>query len=359
MITRELCLELISAGIRASSPDNSQPWKFSIVDDSIELFLDSRYLGMFFDPNQYASLLGCGGVIENIRLKALTKGFDLYLFPESDVAAPDYKVVSIKLVPLSGENGPDNLAEAIPQRCTNRGFFYRDWDIPSFLLDKFNTALNDFDGAEVQWFEGERRKEIITILSNTDRIRYTNKSLHDDFYAKLRYGNEIEKQCDGLASDTLGLESLFTATLPLLKSWSFAKFLNLFGMQYFMAYRGATVPLKNANKIGALVMPRETDVITQGRALQRLWLTINAQKGVHFQPFGALPLLIYRMVEYKGDGFSEHEREFLEYYMNQLEQLMNIEFGHSHVVIFFRMGYAEKPKAFSRRRELASFLIDG
>ncbi|WP_375750140.1 hypothetical protein [Vibrio sp. HN007] len=355
MIDKKVLLELISYGITASSPDNSEPFKFKLSDNEIELRLDPKYLGMFFDAKCYASLLGCGGVIENIRLRASTMGYRT-LVTKHVLDKPLYRVAQLQFEPC--EDSEDPLASAILKRCTHRGFYERDKTIPFDLIAGIEQSVEPLSGARVHWFEGGQRDEITRIITTTDRIRYTHKSLHDDFYSKLRYGDQIEKSSDGLASDTLGLESMFTYTLPLLKPWPVANFLNLIGMHYFMAFRGAKVPLENANRIGALIVPKEADELEQGMTLNRLWLAVNKNEGVHFQPFGAFPLLIYRMKELNGEGFNEQQKQFLQTYIQQLEELIEAQPDKERVVILFRIGYARPPRAFSRRRPVESFLIE-
>jgi len=356
MLDRKLLLELISAGIKASSPDNSQPWKFKLHADGIELRLNKKLLGMFFDANCYASLLGCGGVIENIRLIAATKGFHIRI-TRYDTVEPEYKVAFLQLVET--DVVIDSLSTAVNKRCTHRGFFYKNRDISHSIVKAIDNSVKESsDTPYIHWFEEKQRQKIIQIITDTDRIRYTHKELHHDFYSKLRFGKEIKEKNDGLAEDTLGLEKLFRWSLPLLKSWTVATMLNRIGMHYFMAFRGAKVPLKNASKIGALVMRREDDILLQGAALHRLWLSVNQMDDLHFQPFGAFPLFIFRIKELNGIGFDEKQKQFLQTKMKQLDDLIGLNSETERVIILFRIGYAPPPTAYSRRRPIESFLID-
>lgn len=355
-----LLKEFVLSGIKASSPDNSQPWKFSLAESQITLFLDPACLGMFFDANHYASLLGCGGVIENIRLTAELRGYKT-LVESFAPNEPDFKVAHLRFVPVGKEDKtrtPDELVYAISKRCTHRGFYFRDERVEESVINTIQAAISGYKGAYVRWFNGEKRQEIVKILSTTDRLRYTHEPLHHDFYSKLRFGDQISIRRDGLAADTLGLESLFCYSLPLLKSWRFARILNTFGMHYFMAFRGAKIPLLNANKIGALVMNRGDSILDQGAALQRLWLAVNRVKGLHFQPFGAFPLFIYRMKELNGEGFTDKQKQFLQEQITQLETLIGCDGEAERVVILFRLGYAPEPVAYARRRAIESFLIE-
>ncbi|MDV7102916.1 hypothetical protein R3X26_00675 [Vibrio sp. TH_r3] len=356
MIDRDVLLEFVSAGIRASSPDNSEPWKFKLTDDGIELYLDKRFLGMFFDVNCYASLLGCGGVIENIRLTASTKGYQTSI-TKCSATQPEYKVASLSFQP-SQDIQVDPLTSAIYQRSTHRGFYYRDQVISPTIIDNLETTVKQsYSDAYIHWFTGEQKNQLTDIITDTDRLRYTHQELHNDFYSKLRFGKQSDVKNDGLAVDTLGLERIFCWALPLLKSWSFVKLLNKFGMHYFMAFRGAKMPLQNAARVGALVMPRHADTLSKGTALHRLWLAINANQDLYCQPFGALPLFIYRMNEVAGEGFDEQQRRFLATEINKLNQLIGLDSDSEQVIIIFRIGYSTPPAAYSRRRPVESFLL--
>ncbi len=354
MIDRDLLLELVSAGILASSPDNSEPWKFKLLDDGLELRLDQTYLGMFFDANEYASLLGCGGVIEIIRLTAAKRGYRVDV-TRYDTVKPDFKVAKLQLVP--DELSPEPLSDVISSRCTFRGYFNKD-NISLQIISNIERSLDKTPEAHIHWFSGQKKRDIIRILTNTDRLRYTHKELHHDFCSKLRFGKEIERRRDGLAANTLGLEPILTFFLPILNSWLVARTLNFFGMHYFMAWRGATVPLKNAAEICALVMPDNMDPVEQGTVLHRLWLAINANKELHCQIFGAFPLFIYRMKECNGDGFDEKQKSFLQKYITELEELIGLDSDSERVIVFFRLGYPRQNVVRSLRRPVESFLID-
>jgi hypothetical protein len=205
---------------------------------------------MFFDVDHYGSLLGCGGVIEIIRLSAAKYGFKTNV-SRHDVKAPDYKVATL-IFSVAQDVEADPLAEVIHARCTYRGYFNSE-SISAINISNIEKTLQDSSGSSIYWFSGQKRREITRILTSTDRLRYTHKELHHDFYSKLRFGADIEKKRDGLAANTLGLEPVLALALPLLKSWFVARAFNVFGIHYFMAWRGATVPLNNAAEIGMLV----------------------------------------------------------------------------------------------------------
>jgi hypothetical protein len=100
------------------------------------------------------------------------------------------------------------------------------------------------------------------------------------------------------------------------------------------------------------------DPIDQGILLHRVWLAINAVKGLQCQIFGAFPLFIRRMTETNGVGFNSEQKAFLHNKISDLEQLTGIDTKKQHPVIFFRLGYPRQTVVRSLRRPVDSFLLD-
>jgi hypothetical protein len=66
--------DLIAAAVLAANPHNSQPWKFHVEHDAIDVFIDrSRALGPV-DPYLRQMHIGTGCEIENLCVAALATG---------------------------------------------------------------------------------------------------------------------------------------------------------------------------------------------------------------------------------------------------------------------------------------------
>lgn len=65
---------ILEAAIRAPSVHNSQPWRFRVADDSIELLADPARRLPVADPDDRELRLACGAALFNLRLALLSVG---------------------------------------------------------------------------------------------------------------------------------------------------------------------------------------------------------------------------------------------------------------------------------------------
>jgi hypothetical protein len=124
-----------------------------------------------------------------------------------------------------------------------------------------------------------------------------------------------------------------------------------------MALRGAWVPLWTAARIGAMFASRGERPFDLGRAMQRLWLTANAESGLALHAFGILPMCLLRIDELNGQGLTEWQNQRLSALGDRLFHLAGIERKEARLIMVFRIGYANPPRSLSRRRAVESFLL--
>lgn len=76
----------LDAAVRAPSPHNSQPWRFEVTDDRIDVLLDKGRVLPVVDGGAREARLSCGAAILNIRvaLAAAGRGVTVQLFPDSE-----------------------------------------------------------------------------------------------------------------------------------------------------------------------------------------------------------------------------------------------------------------------------------
>lgn len=76
----------LDAAIRAPSPHNSQPWRFDVTGDRIDVLLDRERVLHVVDGGAREARLSCGAAIFNIRaaLVALGRTAVVHLLPDSD-----------------------------------------------------------------------------------------------------------------------------------------------------------------------------------------------------------------------------------------------------------------------------------
>ncbi len=348
---------LIKAAICAPSADNMQPWKFRYGANYILLYHDRGLMGHFFDPSEVATQMGSGAVIENIAQAARKLGITSFI----ELKRSDSKDLVAKVTFAVTENGPSGgLSEddVLFKRCTDRSIYRWGKKIPDVTLDLLSRVVDECDGFHfTRYDETVSRKQIIRAVYAADTIRFNHQRVHEDFYNVLRFGGDGVGLMDGLAENTLGVESIFIPILKVLKPWSLTRKLNLIGLHKVMALRGTWLPMKSTPHIVSIVHCGSPDYFDAGRVMQRFWLEAT-NAGLSLQPLGALPLFLARLELMGGEGFGQS-------HICQLQRLQSAvaritpayKQGESQLIMLFRVGYAHDKPARSQRRPLESFLI--
>jgi len=119
---------LIRVAARAPSVHNTQPWRFRVGDQAIELFAD-RGRQLSTDPVGREMLISCGAALYGLRLAVRSLGHvpEVELFPAPEACRPPAGLRLLARVRL-GSASPTNPAErkmldAVPHRHTHRGPF--------------------------------------------------------------------------------------------------------------------------------------------------------------------------------------------------------------------------------------------
>lgn len=329
---------------RAPSADNMQPWKTSFIISeavvSIILEISDEVLAQAheLDANFSTSMIALGAYARNIEILALADGYEL-LRPVSE----KNKKFNITLIPTKAVQ--TTLKPWIADRATNRLPYLK---LP---LNPMHAAiigkLQQEMASKIIYTPKSQANKMISILGKLDVLRYTSKKLFFDFLSLLRFGSEVEKSKDGLASETLEVPLPARLMLALVRKFKFLWALNLLGAQYVSAWMGSTRLLNNSAGIITLQGTSDTAEgwFNLGFDLQTTWLNLNSI-GISVQPFGT-SLLMYRAHLEENSKlinlkrlFSDTKRKKLLQYSKNIETLMGLDLTQPHVVL--RVGYANR-----------------
>ena len=129
----------------APSVHNTQPWRFTADDHTIEVRADEERLLDVLDPNARQLHISCGIAIEFARLAVRALGYDcvVRLLPHADgePAQSDKQLLATITVghPMPTTPSEHRLIDAIPRRYTDRGP-YDARPLPSQLLSTLRDA---------------------------------------------------------------------------------------------------------------------------------------------------------------------------------------------------------------------------
>ncbi len=360
-ITRQQVIKLIEVGIQAPSADNSQPWKFKILEDGFELWLNHKNMGLFFDVEQVATKMSCGALMENVSILAAALGFatSISFFDEPEDAQEEAsRFARLTFLPAGEQLDAESVRQTLFNRHTDRNLFQFKKTIPNSLMTELvNLVQSDEHYCLHSYQTPLDKKAIIRTITATDTIRFIHERIHKDFYQVLRFGDTGQQTRDGLAAATLGIEAFMIPILQMLKPWWLVKRLNHIGLHHVMAFRGTWLPMKSASQIVSIVRKGGADYLESGRIMQRFWLQAN-KAGLSVQPLGALPLFLARLHLLQGDGFTPEQLKVL---ISLEEAFAAVTPGFSkdtdQLVMLFRLGYANQPAEKPYRRSIESFLL--
>jgi hypothetical protein len=200
--------QLVQAAVLAANPHNSQPWKFHLLPDSVDVYADtSRRIGMI-DPLLREMHIGVGCAVENLLLAAETAGYRWsFSKPESSVDSNLQPMVRVLL--KEDMRRPSDLYGAIPRRHTNRGRYDLAKEVTRELIEVFNGLKNSDLELRVFWFRTPHEKRAFgdLVVSATEAIITDEEQSKSSARWMRTNWSDIQRFRDGLTYDTQGLPS--------------------------------------------------------------------------------------------------------------------------------------------------------
>lgn len=354
-MSRDTLTHILDLARWAPSGDNTQPWRFEIVDDHlIRVHGNDTRDHVLYDYDGHPSHIAHGALLETIKIAASGFGLTAHwtISSDSDDRNPTYDV-SLAPDPAMLR---DPLFDCIERRTVQRRPMQT-----TPLTGTQRQALTDAagDGFRVQWFESRRdRMKVAGLLWHSAKIRLTCPEaypVHKDIIEwRARYSKDrIPDQAVGVDPATARLMEW------VMQSWGRVAFFN----RYLL---GTVAPRIQLDLLPALfcaahllVRPQRppallADWVQLGIAVQRIWLTATHQ-GLHLQP--QMTPVIFRWYARAGRHFSTEPTLFAQALRlsGDFERLAKAtptdNFG-----FFARVGVSQVPQSRSTRQDLAALM---
>lgn len=351
---------ILEAARWAPSGDNTQPWRFEIVNDR-RIIIHGRDTRdhCVYDLTGAASQIALGALIETLVIAATTQSLAAHVTrrPGLPNTQPTFDVA---LSPWAKGEGAapaaDPLASWIEKRVTQRRPM-RTTPLSADQRRALETALPP--GFRVVFLENFRaRWQIARLLYRSAYIRLTTPEAFEVHRSVIQWNARESK--DRIPDMAVGVDWLTRKLMRwTLRSWSRVRFMNRF-------LAGTILPRVQLDLLPGLrcaahfflvaEQPPRTidDFITAGRALQRFWLTATEQ-GLLAQP--EMTPLIFSQYARAGLRFSKDARAIA--LAGQLNDQFTALLGEDtwpHVAFMGRLGVGRQPTSRSTRLSLPNLM---
>jgi nitroreductase len=185
-LSRRLVDELLAAATAAPSMHNTQPWRFRVRRDTIELRADPERALPVADPTGRAVHIACGAAVLNLRLAAAVACREAVVQLLPDLQQP-LLLAKVRLAgPYQADPAERELHAAITIRHTNRGPF-SGHPVPPGVLAELADAARVEGG-------------ILHVLDSgeTARVLYLAKDAERAWLADPAYRAELARWAGGM-----------------------------------------------------------------------------------------------------------------------------------------------------------------
>lgn len=354
-MSRDTLSQILDLARWAPSGDNTQPWRFEIVNDHlIRVYGFDTRDHVLYDYDGHPSHIAHGALLETMRIAATRFGLKTSwtVTPTGDNRRPVYDIALM----LDQTIVQDPLFDCITKRTVQR----RPMETTP-LNAKQRQALVDAAGASftLQLFESTaERLKIAKLLWNSAKIRLTCPEAYPVHRDIIEWRARYSK--DRIPDQAVGLDPATTRLMQwVLQSWGRVDFFN----RYML---GTVVPRIQLDWSPALrcaahllVCPTSKPLhfenwLHLGMAVQRIWLTATLQ-GLHLQP--QMTPVIFRWYARDGRRFSSEPELFNQTrtLASDFERIANAT-PTDHFGFFARIGISQTPKSRSIRKDLAALM---
>jgi nitroreductase len=153
---------LLDAARAAPSIHNTQPWRFEVRGDRVEVWADRSRALPAIDPDGRQLLVSCGAAVLNLRVVMAHLGFAPVTTLLPDPGDPDHLATVARGAARAPSPTDRALYEMIRWRRTDRGR-YREQPVPAPVLRRLVAAV-ERESALLWWVDGPRERTAVAGL---------------------------------------------------------------------------------------------------------------------------------------------------------------------------------------------------
>lgn len=259
---------LLNYALLDPSGHNTQPWKFKINNEAIELYADLTRALPVVDPQNRELIISCGTALFNLRIALRHFGYQPKITTFPDPNNLDY-LARIQLGKISQASADEQmLFEAIPKRHPNRQN-YADWNVPKFLLS-WLEADAEAEGAWLCNVRETAQNAVAELVMQGDRHLMADQNFRRELAAWIHPGSSHNH--DGIPGYAYGASKYLDFATPL-----FALVMRTFDLGNSIANRSHQLI---AQSPALLLLGTQGDTLEDwlvaGQALERVLLRSQA-----------------------------------------------------------------------------------
>ncbi|MCG7597805.1 NAD(P)H nitroreductase [Mycobacterium sp. PSTR-4-N] len=194
----ELIVDVLQVACRAPSLHNTQPWRWTLTGNTVDLYLDPSRRAESADSSGRQALLSCGAVLDHFRVAVAAAGWHgvVTRFPDPENSL---HVASIELTPAPGVSPQQrHRADAIMARRTDRLAFLAPPDGAGDLVDA-SIASEHAGAVRLCALADEHRATVAELSQVTDVLR-----LYDaEYHAELDWWTDLFASDVGIPATAL------------------------------------------------------------------------------------------------------------------------------------------------------------
>lgn len=339
--------DFIELATSAPSADNSQPWRFSIADDSLIVQFHDRHNGHdLFGALGHGTLISGGALCETVRSILWSTEHFTELPVQLDGAQGwriDIPILAIEKAFLT------DTCHAIRNRHTNRHPYKA---LSAQALENISLSTNSNTRINLIT-EKKAIRSIASSLRSCSEARFNEPELHEWLFSSMRWNEKEAKSGTGLDIATLHLPPGGRHFMRWIAPWKRMKLLNHLGIYKILAHTDSAL-LRQAPAIIAFSGGSSiNDIWEAGRAIQSTWISLN-QAGIAVHPYYAITDLGNRL---QSGRLNPNWIKPITEAQESIRELLSIP-ANEQLHILFRIGLPTVRAARSQRLPASSFLQD-
>ncbi len=348
MATREEMLEILRIGTTAISPYNTQPWRFRLGSDRIDVHI--LRTKNFFLKLQGVSHMTLGCLLENIEAGARHLGYraatELYDRP----LGPDEPCAEVVLQSNQIEREPD--VSHVVDRVTNRKP-YLATPLPAEVRAQILSAAGP--GVTVFVSEADDKRRLARILGELEAVRLSNYKMIREALEYVRFSEEeMAARPEGLDIRTLELDPRIVPLVRPIQRRRVHRLLKLAGVVGVASRRHREQLEASAAILTYAIEDRDpASFVGLGRIIQR---TLNELSRADVASMAVLSgLYLLDVLQSNPEIFSRRETRALIRAKEALERFF--ELPERNIVFIVRVGRAQRPEVRQCRRPVEELLL--